>query len=473
MKKIIVIIIVFLSTSCSKDLVDLNVDTKNATTASGETFFTFGVKSLLDIISAPAYGDDTMLYMAQLWAQQVTLVTYTNPAQYYFDGMWSDMYANVLKNLNESHSVLSALEPIDDAQAAQIKNQLAIIEIMQVQAMSMLVDTFGDVPYSEALDYENVLPKYDDGKTIYLDIIARLDAAIAAIDSSAPGFDKGDPIYSGNAAMWLKYAQSLKLKLGLRIIDVEPQAGKQAVIEAAPHAFTSNADNAVMPYLDATPNTNPLWINLELGNRKDVVIAEPFVDTLNVREDPRRDIFFTKINGNFVGAEYGQVVLFDDFSNYGSLFRDPKLPGILMDYAQVEFLLAEAAERSLIGTPADAEDHYNKAIEASFEYYNVEGVSDYLSNPLVNYTTATGDWKQKIGTQKWIALFNQGFEAWTEYRRLDYPVLHAPEGAYINTVPVRSIYPIEEQTLNGRNYDAASEAIGQDLMTTKLFWDLY
>ena len=473
MKKIIIILLVFLSTSCSKNLVDLNVDTKNATTASGETFFTFGVKSLLDIISAPAYGDDTMLYMAQLWAQQVTLVTYTNPAQYYFDGMWSDMYANVLKNLNESHAVLSALEPIDEDQAAQIKNQLAIIEILRVQAMSMLVDTFGDVPYTEAGDYENVLPKYDDAKTIYLDILTRLDAAIAAIDPAAPGFDKGDPIYSGDASKWLKYAQSLKLKLGLRIIDVEPGTGTQAVTEAAPNVFTSNADNAVMPYLDATPNTNPLWINLELGNRKDVVIAEPFVDTLNAREDPRRYVFFTKIGGNFVGAEYGQVVLFDDFSNYGTLFRDPKLPGILLDYAQVEFLLAEAAERGIVGAPADAETHYNKAIEASFEYYNVEGAADYLANPLVNYATAAGDWKQKIGTQKWIALFNQGFEAWTEYRRLDYPILQAPAGAYINTVPVRSIYPIEEQTLNGRNYDAASQAIGEDLMTTKLFWDLY
>jgi len=140
-----------------------------------------------------------------------------------------------------------------------------------------------------------------------------------------------------------------------------------------------------------------------------------------------------------------------------------------MDYAFVEFLLAEAAERSLIATPAQG--HYNAAIRASFDYYGASGVDAYLAQPSVDYATAPGDWKEKIGIQKWISLYNQGFEAWTEYRRLGYPLLDAPPNAYIDEVPVRLTYPISEQTLNGANYSEASSAIGGDLLKTRLFWD--
>jgi len=474
MKRIIIVIFIFFSVSCSKDLDSLNVDVKNATTASGESFFTFGVKNLFDVMGAAAYPASTPLSMSQLWAQHVTAVTYTNISQYYYSATWTEIYVKVLKNLKESALVTSEMVPVGTAETIRKENMLAITEIMQVQAYALLVETFGDIPYSEALDYNNVLPKYDKGDVVYADLINRLNAAILKLNTSGTSFVTGDPIYNGNVDKWKKFANSLKLKMGMRIIDSDNALGTATVIEAMPGAFTSNADNAKMSYLSATPNTNPLWLNLVEGNRKDIVIAQPFVDTLNVRNDPRRSIFFTQKNGRFVGAENGQVVLFDDYSNYGTMFRDPALPEILMDYSAVEFLKAEAAERSIVGAPANAETHYNNAIRASFDYYGIGSSAEtYLAGPNVNYSSAAGTWKQKIGVQKWIALFKQGPEAWTEYRRLDYPVLHAPEGSFINTVPVRSTYPISEQTLNGANYEAASAAIGQDLLNTKLFWDKF
>lgn len=85
--------------------------------------------------------------------------------------------------------------------------------------------------------------------------------------------------------------------------------------------------------------------------------------------------------------------------------------------------------------------------------------------------TAAGTYKQKIGTQKWIALYNRGFEAWTEWRRLDYPVLTAPADA-LSDIPVRYTYPVQEQNLNTANYDDAVSAIGSDKVTTKIFWDV-
>jgi hypothetical protein len=94
-----------------------------------------------------------------------------------------------------------------------------------------------------------------------------------------------------------------------------------------------------------------------------------------------------------------------------------------------------------------------------------------LAQQEVAYATANGSWQQKIATQKWLALFNQSPEGYTEWRRMDYPTLNAPPDSFINTVPVRFRYPISEQTLNSENYQSAASAIGGDLMTSKLFWD--
>ena len=88
------------------------------------------------------------------------------------------------------------------------------------------------------------------------------------------------------------------------------------------------------------------------------------------------------------------------------------------------------------------------------------------------YATAAGDWKQKIGTQKWIALYNRGFEGWTEWRRFDYPVLVAPPQA-VTDIPIRLSYPVQEQTLNAASYNAAAAAIGGDDVRTRLFWDKF
>jgi hypothetical protein len=159
---------------------------------------------------------------------------------------------------------------------------------------------------------------------------------------------------------------------------------------------------------------------------------------------------------------------------------------LLLDYSEVEFLLAEAVERGFI--TGSAAEHYNKAVTASIEYWTQQDprssvsstgaarAAAYLAQPKVAYATADGNWKQKIGFQKWLALYNRGWEAWVEWRRLDFPKLSPPSGGNVPAglaIPVRMIYPIIEQTLNGANRSAAAEAIGGDLATTKLWWDKF
>ena len=144
-----------------------------------------------------------------------------------------------------------------------------------------------------------------------------------------------------------------------------------------------------------------------------------------------------------------------------------------IDGLEAEFDRAEAIERGF-AVAGTAEAHYNNAIRASIIYWGGTNTQadNYLAQAGVAYSTAPGNYKQKIGTQKWIALYNRGYELWTEVRRLDYPALTPPTTAK-SGFPVRLTYPTNEQTLNNENYTAAAAAMGGDKVESKIFWDKF
>jgi hypothetical protein len=146
---------------------------------------------------------------------------------------------------------------------------------------------------------------------------------------------------------------------------------------------------------------------------------------------------------------------------------------VIIDYAEVEFILAEAVERGY-NVGGTAEEHYNAAITASMEDWGVEApvITAYLAQPTVAYATAEGEFRQKIGTQKWIALYLKGLQAWTEWRRLDYPLLNVPPGLTYEDIPLRFTYPVTEQNLNTAQWEQAANNIGGDEVSTPIFWDV-
>jgi len=212
---------------------------------------------------------------------------------------------------------------------------------------------------------------------------------------------------------------------------------------------------------------------LVASGRHDFVPANTIVDIMNTLEDPRRPAFFTEYNGSYVGGKYGYPNSFSQYSHISDQIQIPDFQGIIMTYSEICFYLAEAAERGY-NVGGSAGEWYNKGIEASFEFWGVSGAADYIAKPEVAYATAEGNWKQKIGTQSWIALYTCGIEGYTTWRRLDYPIFNLPnEATTYSDIPVRFTFPINEQTLNEVNYKAASELIGGDLITTKIFWDKF
>jgi len=480
MKKYIIILFTIAlitgMSACHKDMSDLNRNPKAPTAVPGEALFANAQKNLADIITTPNVNNNIFEFIAQYWAA----TTYPQESRYDLgnrnipQNWWTIIYRDVLRDLDESIRLISAAEAITDAQKSDKQNKLAIARVVWVHAYSILLNTFGNIPYTDALKVDSATPKYDDQKTVYLALLDSLDVAISHMDDNGGSFGSSDLIYHGDVNQWFKFANSLKLRLGVTLADAEPARAKTVVESAAPHVFQSNADNAVFNYLETPPNTNPIWTNLVQSNRNDYVPANTLVNAMNTLNDPRRMFYFTKDpNGNYSGGIYGAGNSFGNFSHVGENITEPDFPAVIMDYAEVEFLLAEAAARGM-NVGGTVEEHYNNAITASIEYWGgtAADVSAYLAQPSVNYATAPGTWKQKIGTQAWIALYLRGFDAWTSWRRLDYPSLVKPPSA-ITDIPVRYTYPSNEQNLNQQNYDQAAQAIGGDEVTTNLFWDIY
>jgi hypothetical protein len=170
--------------------------------------------------------------------------------------------------------------------------------------------------------------------------------------------------------------------------------------------------------------------------------------------------------------------LYADHSHVNSAILDPTFPGLIFTYSQVLFYLAEAAARGYNVGMTD-EEAYEAAIIESITWWgnSQEEAEQYLANEEVAWATADGDWRRKIAYQSWIAGYLDGFLSWTTWRRLDYPVLNItptnPDIVDVTDIPVRFTFPVNEQTLNADNYAKASEMIGGDDLTNKIFWDVY
>jgi len=474
MKKLLIILLpLIIFAGCRKDLTSLNSDPKNPQNVPSYTLFTNAQATLSNTLQSSNVNLNIFRLIVQYWTE----ATYTDESNYDLGtrqiprGIWNSLYRDVLRDFEESKRLI----PRDISNADQQKNQLAIVDIMEVYTWYYLVTTFGNIPYTEALNIGNPFPKYDDQKTIFLDLLTRIDADITALNTSAPSFGKADIIYGGDVAAWKTFANSFKLKMGMTISDDDAAKAKTVVESAvAEFVFTSNSDNASFQYLSGPPNTNPIWVDLIQSGRKDFVATRTIVDTMESLNDPRVPLYFTTdAVGGYSGGIPGSGNNFATFSKPSTTITAPDFPGLFLDYSEVEFFLAEAVERgfSVGGTAAT---HYNNAITASITYWGgtPAEATAYLAQPSVNYLTAPGTYKQKIGKQKWIALYNRGWDEWIEWRRLDAPVITAPPTA-LTATPLRFTYSVDEQNINKTNYDAAAAAIGSDVVTTKLFWDKY
>ena len=471
---IIAPILLLLLSGCDKNLTSLNNDPKNPTTIAYNALFTEGQYQLAKILTNADYNYNPMNFFEQYWQE----TTYLNESQYdiLYRGIpdldWNVFYLNVLANLVRADS-LAKLQITDAGTLAGVHAQ---IDITEVTAFYYLLTTYGNVPYTDAFNVSaDAFPKYDDAMTVYKALLTRLTADIAALKSATGNIGAADQIYGGSISSWYAYANSLALKMGVTIADADG-ATAQAVIEAAaPHVFTSNNDNAYYNFLSSPPYTNPIYAFMILGARfEDFDACSTFITQLQSTNDPRLPLYFTTQSDTqttYSGIPPGVGGGYFGNSNPSPTLIAAAFRGDFLDYAEVEFYLAEAAARGYnVGGTADV--FYKNGVEASIlQWGGAQTQADaYYAQPSVTYATATGTWQQKIGTQAWIAFYNRAWDGWIETRRLGYPVLPLPANAVISTFPYRFTYPVAETNVNSVNVAAAAQAIGGDLRTTKLFF---
>lgn len=453
-----------LAAGCDDGLTDINKNPNAPEEVPVEVLLASGIWDAVDSSTGVGgFGPWTTLYHTELWAQHVAQAAYNDEDRYtpragIPTAIWENFYAGTLQDLQRVKEV--ATESGDD-------NLWAVAEIMTVYDFMMLTDLFGDVPYSEALALEQDVqnPKYDPQSQIYPDLIRRLREASAKINvSGGADFANGDLIYEGDMQGWVNFANSLRLRIAMRMSNTS-LAGTARTEFAA--AWNTNQiidevdEQADLDWAGDQPAQNPIFEQIVLGGRPgDFRVSEALVSRLSALDDPRLEVFAqpAAVDGEYrglpngltpaqVGGEFNTSA---GYSTIGSYFLNPETPSMLMSAAEVLLLGAEAAARGWIA--ADPATLYQQGIEASFEQFGAEGAADYLAQPSVAYNGL-----QSIWLQKWIALFMAGPEAFNEFRRTGAPDLELSANSLLDTFPARLPYPSEEALYNSANFPSEVE----------------
>jgi hypothetical protein len=412
--------------------------------------------------------------------------------------------------------IMTGVYPLYLPLAAQTNDPitLALAKLFRVAAMHRVTDIYGPIPYSKVGAEGALTAPYDSQEDVYKKMLEELDEVIAVLTENrytdAATYAKFDNVYSGNIEKWGKFANSLKLRMAIRMAYAAPALAKQAAESAVGHTLgvlTSNSDNAFLNNL----TNNPWDLEVNVWNEGgEARIRADIISYMNGYSDPRREKYFTistfttSITNGYIGMRGG--IAFTNKSPMlpcSKMIVSPTTPFLWMNAAEVAFLKAEGALRewSMGGT---AEALYNEGIALSFQQHGATGVDNYINDNTsvpTAYTDPTGNtnynfspnsfitiqWDEaasderkleRIITQKWIAIFPLGHEAWAEFRRTGYPKL-APvvENKSGGTVPLgefikRLTFTSTEYEQNRANvYEATKLLGGPDTQGTKLWWD--
>lgn len=506
--------------SCTKDFEEINTDPNNPSKVTTGALLTNAQKSLMDDMRDEWFSGRQGL----VYAQYITQRNYTSEDRYSIrqstnNTYWRLIYTDIMDLQEIIRLNTDPSTKVEVVVMGPNVNQIAIAKILKAYSFQVLTDIYGDIPYEEAFQVElHPNPKYTAQSVIYADLIKELTEASNMIDVTSNTFGENDVIYKGDMEKWKKFANSLKMRVALRTSKV-PGSNYLAQIQEAIAAgvFESNDDNATFKYFGSTPNNAPMYDAYFTSNRNDFTLSKPFVDLLKGQNDtlngkvnpfqgmfdPRLELFAvpnTSSEGIYYGMPYGmsdaqtnsywRKRLTPNFYNSPTLFNAADYATVLMNYAEVCFIQSEINNWD--------QNWYRTGVEASLEFWKNQAatvqtkddaiLSAYDAKVTTYLDSLPPASEETVLTQKYINNFNDGHEAWAEYRRTGFPkVLLKPgeitynDGTNVivftplvdvgNDIVKRVTYPVDEQTLNKVNYDVAAKNIGGDVMSTPVWWD--
>jgi Starch-binding associating with outer membrane len=483
LKSLAVLGLIALAAGCTKNFDDINTN-PNAPIAVNPGL-------LLPQIQRDMMG----ALMGETWGIGNIVIQHTAKNQFvnedrYLWGELNSIWNNVYDNMRDVNNI------IIQSETTRENNYKGVALVMKSWMFSLATDAYGDIPYSQAIqakEGENY-PNYDAQETVYNGILADLKTASDLLGSSSEAV-AGDIIFNGDVTKWKRLANSLRIRALMRISRKRDVSADLKVIVDNPVAnpiFENVGHNAVYTYKSTSPDQFPLHSS-RIGSFNEFRASKTLLDTLKALNDPRMPIFFRPTpdteggaNPEFAGIPNGlndvDALTYNGGpqfqSRIGALYYEQAVStqglaiakGVIMTYAELQFLLAEAAEKGLISS--DAKTHYENGIKASFEFYGLATPVDYYNRLETAYTGTQQEKLAKTGFQKWVSLYFQGLEAWFDWRRTGIPTLIAGSSNQNNNmIPVRFRYPIIEQSLNSASYNAAINQQGPDDLNTKM-WHL-
>jgi len=467
-----------------KDFLDINDTPNNPKEVPAPTLLSTG-------LIGSAFANQNELNRFASTIMSVTTGVVNNPVSYdryaidggNFGNQWNtELYGGALVNYKKL---------IDVSATAKSPAYAGVAKIMLAYTFALTTDTWGDIPYSEALlgDMEVTRPKLDTQKDIYLgnanlkiqSLFDLVKDGLADLDKESiisPGTE--DMVYEGDLNKWKRAGNSLLLKLAMQISSVEPGRAKTEIDAAiAKNLFIAqNSQNLAVNYGTQIGSQSPLWVLTNLSSFKtDWLISTRFVNLLKSTNDPRLPLYVTKPAGDYVTVDNGFGGVFPpakDRSTF-NVYATGKAgegPTRLLTYAQTCFNLAEAVIR--LGVAGDAQALYTEGIKASMTDAAVAKTDMdkfFVDNAATVTLSGNNEHKiEQIITQKYIAQFSNGLEQWNDWRRTGYPVLapHQNAGGIDGTRPVRAVYLSTEAQRNP-NFPQGT-AIPQS--NVRVWWDI-
>lgn len=492
--------------SCTKDFTQINTDKNNIPDALPQQLLAPALVNTLtyNMLRNRNFNNELMqITINQSDAEgQVFRYDYrSNWSDYLYNGMYSQ-----LTNFKEIYKLAS------DSGVNYNKSYMGISLICQTWMYSILTDTYGDIPYTQSntgRDSLNYEPKFDKQKDIYLNLFQKLEEANTLLSANSTIVASSDPVYQGNIAKWRKFGNSLYLRLLLRVsgkaeVSAQAIAKIKDIVETNAVNYpiiATNDESAILKWTGVSPYISP-YIAVREQDFRAPGLATFFIQNLVNWNDPRIDIptygtagfnrwGIAPYQGAYLGLPGGYAPgenptkksYFYSNTSLVSLQTDP-LTGMMLNYAEIKFILAEAAARGWItGSP---ETFYNDGVLNSITLWlplwpTIINSQTGLPNNINTYVVAADiqwnnnavleDKLERIHLQKYYALFLADMQQWFEYRRTGHPKLPSGAGLKNNGVmPSRMTYPVYVQSSNPTNYQLAVAAQGPDLISTKVWW---
>ncbi|MET3115124.1 hypothetical protein AAKU52_002868 [Pedobacter sp. CG_S7] len=479
---------ILVTTSCKKDFKEINTDPNRSAAALPEALLT---PALWDVVTRN--NNRALRLNNELMQDHVTTSDGDEIHRYVIrpgesDYMWNNWYQQ-LTNFKDMYT-----------RSEDLNNQtfMGIALICDVYVSSLLTDTFGDVPYSDANKGKDGVyqPKFDTQESIYMSLFKKLEEAntlLATGNALTLEQIAYDPIYGRNLPAgttaangspivinnWRKFGNSMYLRLLLRASARQESGAVAKIQEVVTNPttypiFTSNLESAVVRYTTTPPYTSAFFTYRAFDFNGNNGLSEFFINTLNGWNDPRRELWASIDGGTYIGiaSGYPRGQVPERRSAYVPALMNEPLLGNIMNYPELQFILAEAALKGYI--PGDAKNYYETGVTNAITFWGLAVPANQLTNQEIiwNAAESTDIKMEKIHLQKYYTLFFTDFQQWFEHRRTGHPFL--PKGAGLQNggvMPSRFNYPVYVQSLNAANYTAALGVFGADDLNTKMWWN--